>query len=26
MTPEERYRFDILGFLVRPRVLSQGDL
>jgi hypothetical protein len=26
MTPEERYRFDILGFLVRPRVLSAGDI
>ena len=26
MTPEERYRFDILGFLVRPRALSAGDI
>jgi hypothetical protein len=26
MTPEERYRFDNLGFLVRPRVLSAGDI
>ena len=26
MTPEERYRFDIQGFLVRRGVLSPGDL
>ena len=26
MTPEERYRFDIQGYLVRRRVLSPGDI
>jgi hypothetical protein len=26
MTPEERYRFDIQGFLVRRQVLSPGDI
>ena len=26
MTPEERYRFDIQGFLVRRGVLSAGDI
>jgi hypothetical protein len=26
MTPEERYRFDIQGFLVRRNVLSPGDI
>lgn len=26
MTPEERYRFDIQGFLVRRHVLSPGDI
>ena len=26
MTPEERYRFDVLGLPRAPRVLSQGDI
>ncbi|MEO7371917.1 MAG: hypothetical protein ABIZ69_13685, partial [Ilumatobacteraceae bacterium] len=26
MTPEERYRFDLEGFIVRRGVLSAGDI